>query len=291
MPELEVGKYYTVRTVDSETGEIVQEEQFRHSVRHCERNITVFYKKDEDDPRTFLNVRVSAFPQLAEKLSCPLLGHAVMLASFMKYDGYLYQYENSRYPLEKNQLAELLGVSRSTLSRTLNALEKAEVLAAKKLVVYGKECNAYKMNPVFFYRGKYSRRGKAGTTSKVFTETVRQLYMESGAAQTGFFCKLLPYLDKTMPLICSNPNRDPEHEQAVTLGVNEIAVATGTAAGKVSEYLSRMRYGNRYAFAKLSAGAGAGRKVLFILSPELASRTRGLPTDEFMKYFDVLEAA
>ncbi|HIX71072.1 MAG TPA: helix-turn-helix domain-containing protein [Candidatus Enterococcus stercoravium] len=291
MPELEVGKYYTVRTVDSETGEIVQEEQFRHSVRHCERNITVFYKKDEDDPRTFLNVRVSAFPQLAEKLSCPLLGHAVMLASFMKYDGYLYQYENSRYPLEKNQLGEVLGVSRSTLSRTLNALEKAEVLKPKRVTVYGKECNTYQMNAAFFYRGKYSRRGKAGTTSKVFTETVRQLYKESGAAQTGFFCKLLPYLDKTMPLICSNPNRDPEHEQAVTLGVNEIAVATGTAAGKVSEYLSRMRYGNRYAFAKLSAGAGAGRKVLFILSPELASRTRGLPTDEFMKYFDVLEAA
>ncbi|MEQ2877228.1 helix-turn-helix domain-containing protein [Enterococcus asini] len=291
MPELEVGKYYKRVILDDATGEVVHTEQFRHSVMHTERNITVFYRKNEADPRTFLNVRLSAFPVLVDKLSCPLLGHAVMLASFMKYDGYLYQYENSRYPLEKDQLAELLGISRSTLSRNLNALERAEVLAPKKLVVYGKECNAYQMNPVFFYRGKYGRKGKAGTTAKVFTETIRGLYVESGAAKTGFFCKLLPYLDKELNVICSNPRRNSDYELAKPLGVVEIAEVTDTAVGRVTDYLRSMRYANKFAFAKLSAGVGTGRKIMFIMSPELAARTRGLPTDEIMKYFDTLEAA
>lgn len=291
LKNLEVGKYYTRQTVDNETGELVGVEEFRHSVRHCERNITVFYKKDEADPRTFLNVKVSAFPLLAEELSCPLLGHAVMLASFMKYDGCLYQHENSRYPLEKNQLAEVLGVSRSTLARTLNALEKAEVLKQKKLTVYGTNCQAYQMNPKYFYRGKYGSKGNTGTTAKVFTETVRQLYKESGAAQTGFFCKLMPYLDKELNVICSNPGRNPEYELAKPLGVVEIAEVTGTAAGRAADYLRNMRYANKFAFARLSAGAGTGRKLLVIMSPELAARTRGLPTDAIMKYFDVLEAA
>lgn len=291
MPELEVGKYYVRQTVDSETGELVQVEQFRHSVMHTERNITVFYKKSEDDPRTFLNVRLAAFPVLVDKLSCPLLGHAVVLASFMKYDGCLYQYESSRYPLEKKELAEAMGVSQRTLSRTLTQLKANDVLHEVALTIYGRECKAFKMNPVFFYRGKYERKGKAGTTAKVFAETIRQLYTESGAAKTGFFCKLLPYLDKELNVICRNPNRNPEYELAKPLGVVEISEVTGIAVGRVTDYLRSMSYENKCAFAKLSAGAGTGRKLLIILNPELAARTKGLPTDAIMKYFDVLEAA
>lgn len=291
MPELEVGKYYKRVILDDTTGEVVHAEQFRHSVMHTERNITVFYRKNEADPRTFLNVRLSAFPILADKLSCPLLGHAVMLASFMKYDGCLYQHENSRYPVEKNELAEAMGVSLRTLSRAINQLKANDILQEVTLPIYGKECKAFKMNPDFFYRGKYERKKNSGKTAKLFLETVQCLYKENGAAQTGFFCKLLPYLDKELNVICSNPNRNNKFELAIPLGVEEIAEVTGTAVGNVSQYLSRMRYENKFAFAKLSAGAGTGRKVLFIMSPELAARTGGLPTAEIMKYFDVLEAA
>lgn len=288
--ELEVGKQYRQALIDAETGELMLMTEFTHE-KQLFLEKTVYYRKNEADPRTFLNVRISAFPELATKLSCPLLGHAVMLATFMKYNAMLYRYENSSYPMTREELAEVMQVSQRTLSRTLNQLKNFNILTEVTVSKGGKRIQAFKMNSAYFFRGSRPIAGRVGVTAKLFTDTMRQLYQQNGAAKTGFFCKLLPYLDKETNIICANPRRDTGTEHAKPLGVSDIAEMTGVSVSNVSDYLRSIKYGNKFAFAKLSAGAGSGRKLLFIMSPELASRTQGLPTVEIMKYFEVLNAA
>ena len=272
MKELEVGKQYKQALIDAETGELLMCEEFTHGTLHTYEQKAVYYQKNEDDPRTFLNVKVSAFPVLADRLTCTQLGHAVYMASYMNYDGTLYRYENSKFPMTRKELAEVMQVSQRTLSRTLNQLKDSKTLSEVTVSVHGKRKQAFKMNSAYFFRGGRQKTGKAGVTAKLFTETMRQLYKQNGAARTGFFCKLLPYLDKP-------------------LGVAEIAKITDVSISNVSDYLRSMSYENKFAFARLSAGTGKSRKLLFIMSPELASRTKGIPTAEIMKYFDVLNAA
>ena len=291
MKELEVGKQYKQALIDAETGELLMCEEFTHGTLHTYEQKAVYYQKNEDDPRTFLNVKVSAFPVLADRLTCTQLGHAVYMASYMNYDGTLYRYENSKFPMTRKELAEVMQVSQRTLSRTLNQLKDSKTLSEVTISVHGKRKQAVKMNSAYFFRGGRQKTGKAGVTAKLFTETMRQLYKQNGAARTGFFCKLLPYLDKETNIICANPRRDSSIERAKPLGVAEIAKITDVSISNVSDYLRSMSYENKFAFARLSAGTGKSRKLLFIMSPELASRTKGIPTAEIMKYFDVLNAA
>lgn len=291
MKELEVGKQYRQALIDAETGELLMCEEFTHGTLHTYEQKAVYYQKNEDDPRTFLNIKIAAFPVLADRLTCTQLGHAVYMASFMKYDGMLYRYENSKFPMTRKELAGLMQVSQRTLSRTLNPLKNSKILSEVTVSIQGKKVQAFKMNSAYFFRGGRQKTGKAGVTAKLFTETMRQLYQQNGAAKTGFFCKLLPYLDKETNIICINTRRDSNIEPAKPLGVADIAKITDISIANVSEYLRSMTYENKFAFARLSAGAGKSRKLLFIMSPELASRTKGTPTAEIMKYFDVLNAA
>ena len=284
LKELESGKLYRQTLIDAETGEILQSEEFVQ--HHTWEKKATFYKKNEVDSRTFLNVRLSAFPILAEELSCTLLGHAIFLATLMKYDGCLYQFENSKLPLQRKELAEIMAVNKNTLARTMKQLIAAEVLQEVKVMKAGKEVKAIKMNPVYFYRGQRNDSGKAEVTTKLFTETMQQLYAENGAAKVGFFCKLLPYLDRDTNIICSNPQRVIKKEAAKPLGIEEIAAVTGVDKGNVSRYLNHTQYSGKYAFAKTSAGAG--KRVLFTMSPELAAKTKGTPAPEIMQQFIAL---
>ena len=291
MKELKVGKQYRQALIDAETGELLLCEEFIHGMLHTYEQKAAYYQKNADDPRTFLNIKIAAFPALVDRVTCTQLGHAVYMASYMKYDGMLYRYENSKFPMTRKELVEVMGVSQRTLSRSLNQLKDSKTLSEVTVIVHGKRKQAFKMNSAYFFRGGRQKTGKAGVTAKLFTETMRQLYQQNGAAKTGFFCKLLPYLDMETNIICTNSRRDSSIERAKPLGVADIAKITDISIANVSEYLRSMTYENKFAFARLSAGAGKSRKLLFIMSPELASRTKGIPAAGIMKYFDVLNAA
>lgn len=291
MKELKVGNQYKQALIDAETGELLLCEEFIHGTLHTYEQKAVYYQKNADDPRTFLNVKLSDFPRLASALNCTQLGHAVYMAAFMKYDGILYRYDNSKYPMTRKELAEVMNVSQRTLARTLNQLKAKNVVAEVTVNGAGKRMQVFKMESAYFFRGGRQQEGRSGATAKLFTDTMRQLYQQNGAAKTGFFCKLLPYLDRDTNTICSNPRRDITIEPAKPLGVKDISELTNLSIANVSEYIRSMQYENKFAFARMSAGVGKGKKLLFIMSPELASCTKGLPTTEIMKYFEVLNAA
>lgn len=198
------------------------------------------------------------------------LGYFLYLQRFMNYEGVLYKNKQSKRPLKRTEVYELVGINnRATGSRFIKALIDKGLLFEIKT----DEGKGYKVNGRYAFKGK----GNARDTVKVFNENMSTLFDENTAGALSFMYLLLPYVHFDTNIICKNVNEtDPSEINALSL--EDIATVTGLSTERARKKLSSIKYNGLYAVLKVTKG----RESFYKVNPFLYYRQYGEP-DESLK--------
>lgn len=123
----------------------------------------------------------------------------ILLSTYVNYkDNKLMKTE--RTPLKEKDLKDILKLSKSEYSKTMNALKSANLLYIENDLIY--------INKEYVSKGKITKRGKVSVDdefSKIFIEGVRNLYNSVSRKEDkhiGVVFKLLPYVNKYYNILC-----------------------------------------------------------------------------------------
>lgn len=271
---LDIEGTYQIALWDTETGETIFHHDFiPQRIPQPYEKMAVQRYMGREDKRSFFNVKIEAWQKL-KGIKNRALGYAIVLSTFMHYDNVVYTKKSSKIPVAPDELYLLLKISEATAKRVLAQLKENDLISEVSVTYGGKVYPAIKLNTAYFYRGSHSENGKTKTI-KAFNETIQELFFEHGASSIAFIAKLMPYVDKVSNLIVFNPHRDIKYEPPEFLSISDISKVTGISARQATTHLRELRYGNSVAFTRINAG----KRVMFKLNPDIATKTAGVTTD------------
>ncbi len=270
---------YEIAIWNSNTGDtVIHHEYIAERLPYpFEKKAIDFQLKGEDD-RLFFNCKVEQWEKLTS-LKNKTMGYAVVLATYIHYDNVIYSKSYGKIPADKEDLRELLGGSKATVTRVIKDLTEAELIEEVTETFQGKNYQGYKMNPAYFYRGAHADNGK-GQTTKGFNETIRELYNENGAAAVAFIAKLFPYIDKWSNLLVWNPYRSVRYDDPINLNFEDLMEVTGSSKGLVAKYLN-ITFDGKRVFSKIKDG----KNIIYKLNPDIATKTSGLTKEAIRAEF------
>lgn len=246
------------------------------SAEALDRRRAAVYKKLDKRFFTFANMRT--IRELTDNLSNKHCGYVLMLQPYIQFEtNVLITPGRTEVPLDKKEIATILGVHAKTFKRVLDELELADVLLPQA-------------NGTFTINDRYHFRKKVGKESvdiliKTFHTTVRELKLKP--AEMGVLYKLLPYVHYETNLICEDPfELDPTKVRF--LNASQIAEKGGVSRQKVSEVIKALDKAGAIAqvqrklFKQLE---GDKREALVILNPYIFYRKQGKPDALLMQIF------
>lgn len=123
------------------------------------------------------------------------LARLIFLSSYANYNEGLIVYDNGVQVKEKD-LADFLSVSQVTANRFKKKLTSLGVLSLKNGSIY--------VSKEFVFKGKRSRNEKH--FSRMFNNSIRDLYLNSNPSSLALIYKILPFIGFWHNVLCTNPN-------------------------------------------------------------------------------------
>jgi DNA-binding MarR family transcriptional regulator len=247
------------------------------STEALDRRRAAVYKKLDKRFFTFANMRT--IRELTDNLSNKHCGYVLMLQPYIQFEtNVLITPGRTEVPLNKKEIAGILGVHTKTLKRVLDELEHADVINVTA-------DDNYVINDRYHFRKKVGKES-VDILIKTFHTTVRELKLKP--AEMGVLYKLLPYVHYETNLICEDPfELDPTKVRF--LNASQIADKGGISRQKVAEVIKALDKAGAIAqvqrklFKQLG---GDKREALVILNPYIFYRKQGKPDALLMQIFN-----
>jgi DNA-binding MarR family transcriptional regulator len=246
------------------------------STEALDRRRAAVYKKLDKRFFTFANMRT--IREITDNLSNKHCGYVLMLQPYIQFEtNVLITPGRTEVPLNKKEIASILGVHAKTFKRVLDELELADVLNPTA-------DGNYVINDRYHFRKKVGKES-VDMLIKTFHTTVRELKLKP--AEMGVLYKLLPYVHYETNLICEDPfELDPTKVRF--LNASQIAEKGGISRQKVAEVIKALDKAGAIAqvqrklFKQLG---GDKREALVILNPYIFYRKQGKPDALLMQIF------
>ncbi|EIT85380.1 hypothetical protein A374_11570 [Fictibacillus macauensis ZFHKF-1] len=208
-------------------------------------------------------------------LSMKEQGYFLVMQSYISYENMLKMNNDSKLPMTKKELAEVLKIKKA---HTINALVKKFVdlglVSEDKAELYGKEYKAFYINKEYCFRKDVNSRTSVKKTVRVFIDNIKELYAENKIkpADIGFIYRLIPFVNYHHNLITANPYEvDASKDKYIT--IEQLAEALGMEGKLVSKKVSSLYWGDMAVFARIKVG----RHTVLKVNPLIIYRQEGYP--------------
>lgn len=269
--------------VDPATGElfeniVVIRNQKQQEIIYHERELKAIRAAQDSKPDTFYFVDNKKLKGVGASmdLSFKQYGYLAVLGCYSGYkDGLLRLSDSSNVPMTKTEIKKVLKISKdNTINELIKLFEKKGLLEIKTAVKFGKKYKAYHLKRDLIFRKSVSENRSTKETTRVFIETLKQVYSdkEVGPADVGLILLCLPYVNKYSNLLSqSTEEMDPRADQAIT--VSELAEILHLSTKALQAKLSAARFKGMYVFAKISVG----KNRILKMNPLVARRNYPMP--------------
>lgn len=155
----------------------------------------------------------------------------IYLNTFIRYgDNKLMKTE--RTPMEKSDLAKILGVSKAAVTKFWKEVSPK--------YVEEKENNLIFTNTNVFIRRKLNQRGEFNPYQKFYINGIRKLYEATAVSQhkhLGYVFKMLPYINLEFNVLCRNP-LETDLERIEPLSLKEFCDEIGYDTSQINRLLN-----------------------------------------------------
>jgi AraC-like DNA-binding protein len=243
---LDIGPKVKQQTYEQKEGARIREELAAHEKEHG----------------GFIYAFFTACTQMSDRLSFLQQGdlaRLMFIGSYVSWETNHLVYDNGR-PINKRQLGELLGMSRSKYSEFYKKLTENEVIAETN--------EGLVMNPELFYRGRTAKIKTIVKTyeyTRLFRKTVRDLYATYNGRsikKLALIYAVLPYVNFNHNIVSENPN-EVKDEKIIPMTVTTLARRLGYSdTAKFTAALNSVTYKGQRVFGLFEMGDKRKRKVV-----------------------------
>jgi hypothetical protein len=145
------------------------------------------------------------------------MARLLYLGTYIGWENGKLRSDNGRDVFTKNDLPQLLGISRNKAHDLYVKLTKAKVMTTD-------DSGALSISTEYFYRGDVNKAANEEDVryTRIFKATVRFLYEDYGkariASRLGVLYRILPYVNFTYNIICRNPKeRELDNLNVITV--------------------------------------------------------------------------
>lgn len=169
-----------------------------------------------------------------EGLAPETVTRLILLCTYLNYNHCLML--TQRTPMKIKDLQNILGVSKSTVSRFWNEVNP-------RFLIEDEETKNIKLNTDTIFRGKIAKNQKGNSYQKFYVDAIRKLYKntaKNNQKYLGYIFKLLPFINLEFNIICFNPD-ETELDKVVPMTLKEFCNCIDYNVTNVSRLLSIYR--------------------------------------------------
>jgi biotin operon repressor len=228
-------------------------------------------KQKRKDKRHFSFTHMGNIREYTDSLSNKYCGYILLLQPHIQFKTNVLVVSNKdETPLTDDQIADIIGVTKRTVQKVIQALKDNDILTEQR---NGK----YVMNERYHFRKK--AKSDVDALIKTYFTTLKTLKLTP--ADLGFVYKLLPYIHYDSNLVCDNPFAPSDEIEY--LNAKQIAKKIGMSESKTKEAMERLRKAG--AIGEFTRREGDKREKLTVLNPFVFYRKRDKPDATLVAMF------
>lgn len=265
--------------INKETGEIVEFVYTRtadqQEVIENEKRKKAYKDAQGTESNPFYFAKMESAKEAGKMLSMKEMGYFVVIQSYINYNNMLKLENDSKLPMEKKELMEVLKIKKPhTINKLLKKLYQLDMMHEDEVDLYGKSYKALYVNEKYSFRKDVNKRKSMKKTAKVFMNNIRDLYAEDKIkpADLGFVYSIIPFVNYHHNLLTANPYEVDASKDAY-LTVADIAEALNMHSKDVSNKISNIRWEGFSVFTRIKRG----RDTIIKANPLIVYRKEGYP--------------
>lgn len=270
----------TKRLMDIETGEILENvvsirTQEQQEIIENEKRKKAFKDAQGTDKHPFYFAKMEKVKEADKMLTMKEQGYFLVMQSYISYDNMLKMENDSKLPMTKKELMQVLKIKKPhTLNDLLKKFMALDLVTEEKVELYGKQYKAFFINKDYCFRKDVNSRISVKKTARVFMDNLKELYAEDKIkpADIGFVYRVIPFVNYHHNLITANPY-EPDASKDSYLTVEQLAKALGMEEKLVSKKVSSLYWGDMAVFARIKRG----RETILKINPLIVYRQEGFP--------------